>query len=70
MALSIPSGRLSHRLVHHGLGSYHRRFIAGVTDVLRKFGLLGNGDERVPHVAEWRKSANSELVTVQIEPNL
>ena len=29
MALSIPSGRLSHRLVHHGLGSYrlnqHRR---------------------------------------------
>lgn len=22
MALSIPSGRLSHRLVHHGLGSY------------------------------------------------
>jgi len=45
---------------------HDRRYFAGVTDVLLKFGLLGADGERIPRIAEWVRHADSGLITVQI----
>jgi hypothetical protein len=42
-----------------------RRYIAGITDVLRQLGLLGAGNERYPKRAEW-SIAPDGLITVRV----
>jgi hypothetical protein len=43
-----------------------RRYIAGVTDVLRRLGLLGPNDERQPKRAEWFVRPGGKLITVRL----
>jgi restriction system protein len=46
-----------------------RRCISGVTNVLRKFGLLGATDERVPKLSEWTVDKRGAKITVRIAEN-
>lgn len=43
-----------------------RRYISGVTEVLRKFGLLSDTDERIPKLSEWTVDKRGRQITVQI----
>src|SRR5262249_55794942 len=43
-----------------------RRYISGVTEVLRKFGLLDANGERHPRIAEWIMPEGSSTISVRI----
>ena len=43
-----------------------RRYIAGVTDTLRRLGLLGANGERQPRRAQWSVIPGSGLISVRV----
>jgi restriction system protein len=46
-----------------------RKYLAGVTDVLRRFGLLGPRDARFPRSAEWIVGEDARMLRVLIAQN-